>query len=118
MLEDTLRLPALFDFSSVLAKFARFAQELDEPHFSVGEAMGEVGLQADPPMTEGEEDHGRIVPGYLRNLEPGPVEQTKQLERRSSNVWHDLGGDVAAMTGQKLSVEWSRLSGIDLRRPS
>jgi hypothetical protein len=40
--------------------------------------------------------------GYLKKLEPGPVEQTTQLERLLANVWEDLGGDVAAMTGHKL----------------
>jgi len=50
--------------------------------------------------------------GYLRNLNPGPVQQTTQLERLLANVWHDLGGDEGGMTGDKLigrmgQVEWN-----------
>jgi hypothetical protein len=39
---------------------------------------------------------------YLRNLDPGPVEHTDQLERLLARVWDDLGGDEAGMTGDKL----------------
>jgi len=39
---------------------------------------------------------------YLNSLEPGPVEETTQLERLLSEVWDDLGGDDDGMAGQKL----------------
>jgi hypothetical protein len=49
---------------------------------------------------------------YMKNLEPGPVEETTHLERLLSDVWDDLGGDEGGMTGQKLlkrmrEVEWN-----------
>jgi hypothetical protein len=48
---------------------------------------------------------------YLKNLEPGPVEETTHLERLLAEIWDDLGGDNSGMTGQKLigrmeSVRW------------
>ena len=49
---------------------------------------------------------------YLNNLEPGPVEETTQLELLLAEVWDDLGGDEGGMTGQKLvgrmsQVKWN-----------
>jgi hypothetical protein len=49
--------------------------------------------------------------GYLKSLDPGPVEQTNQLERLLAKVWDDLGGNEDGMTGHKLigrmeQVEW------------
>jgi hypothetical protein len=50
--------------------------------------------------------------GYLKKLEPGPVEQTRHLERLLAKVWDDLdGGNESGMTGHKLSgrmehAEW------------
>jgi len=48
---------------------------------------------------------------YLKNLEPGPVEETTHLERLLAEVWDDLGGDNGGMAGHKLirrmeHVEW------------
>ena len=48
---------------------------------------------------------------YLNSLEPGPVEETTQLELLLAEIWDDLGGDEGGMTGQKLigrmeHVEW------------
>jgi len=50
---------------------------------------------------------------YLKNLEPGPVEETTHLERLLAEVWDDLGGDNGGMAGHKLirrmeRVEWHR----------
>jgi hypothetical protein len=49
--------------------------------------------------------------GYLKSLDPGPIEQTSHLERLLAGVWGDLGGDEAGMIGRKLigrmeRVEW------------
>jgi hypothetical protein len=50
--------------------------------------------------------------GYLKKLEPGPVEQTNQLERLLANAWDDLdGGNETGMTSHKLigrmeNAEW------------
>ncbi len=48
---------------------------------------------------------------YLSSLEPGPVEETTQIERLLADIWDHLGGDDGGMTGQKLvgrmkQVEW------------
>jgi hypothetical protein len=50
--------------------------------------------------------------GYLKDLDPGPVDQTSHLERLLARVWDDLGGDEAGMTGDKLigrmeQAEWT-----------
>jgi hypothetical protein len=47
----------------------------------------------------------------MKNLEPGPIEETTHHERLLSEVWDDLGGDEGGMTGQKLvgrmkHIEW------------
>lgn len=39
---------------------------------------------------------------YLNSLEPGPVEETTQIERLLADIWDHLGGDDGGMTGQKL----------------
>jgi hypothetical protein len=50
--------------------------------------------------------------GYLKSLEPGPLEQRSDLERLLARAWDDLdGGDEAGMVGRKLigrmeRVEW------------
>jgi hypothetical protein len=49
---------------------------------------------------------------YLKNLDPGPVEQTNQLECLLANAWDDLdGGNESGMTSHKLvgrmeNAEW------------
>jgi hypothetical protein len=50
---------------------------------------------------------------YLKNLDPGPVEETTHLEHLLAEVWDDLGGDEGGLTGHKLidrmeNVEWHR----------
>lgn len=49
---------------------------------------------------------------YVKNLEPGPVEETTQLELLLAEVWDDLGGDEGGMSDRKLGgrikrVEWN-----------
>src|SRR5208283_4498792 len=48
---------------------------------------------------------------YLKNLDPGPIQETSQLEQLLAEVWDDLGGDEVGMIGHKLIgrmeiVEW------------
>jgi hypothetical protein len=47
--------------------------------------------------------------GYLKNLDPGPVEVATHLERLLAQVWDDLGGNDGGMTGQKLLGRMERV---------
>ena len=89
---------------------AKPSKDGDEPQFWSGEAMGGVSLKQIPPTTAGEDEHGR-VDQLLEDPDPGPVEDTTQLELLLAAIWDNLGGHGGGRTGHKLLGRWKPSSG-------